>query len=130
MPIGAFAGMEYILWYNWYKGIHGIFVNPTKDDAATWIVYQFSPNTNLYNIIQFYHVWVFLDDQKRLYQSFIIKNRVKSVFFGDVIISVIWLLIILLNKSTCSISYGYPISTSFMATSSDYYWKIVKDIAL
>ncbi len=30
--------------YSWNKGSHGIFVNSTKHDAETWIVYQFSPN--------------------------------------------------------------------------------------
>ncbi len=46
MLIGNFAGIDKYM-YSWNKGIHGIFVNPTKNYAATWIVDKLFPNNNL-----------------------------------------------------------------------------------
>ncbi len=34
--------------YSWDNGIHGIFVNPTKNNAATRIIYKCSANKNLF----------------------------------------------------------------------------------
>ncbi len=43
--IGMFTGIDYIqLMYNWYKGNHGVYVNPTKNGSAACTVYQFSLN--------------------------------------------------------------------------------------
>ncbi len=46
--IGALAGVDYKhVYYRGYKEIHEITVNPTKYAAATWAIYEFSPNKNL-----------------------------------------------------------------------------------
>ncbi len=101
--------------YSWDKGIHGIFVNLTENNAATWIVYQFSPNKTL----------SYANPMKLLFHlpwmMYILNNHVKRymliyliIYIKSQIISDIWqyeksLFTISTRAYDCAVSRVYPV---------------------